>query len=199
MILLPQSRGNVRRKTVKEKNNEHGRGVEHNGQLRSKGGSRVSIKEMDIEKIGDDATSSTLRILLAEDNPGDVQLLSVLLEMSGLSVSLKHVTDGEKALSYLRCTGDMDMPDVILLDLRMPRMDGFDFLRERMRDSRLSSVPTVVLTSSNAPRDRRMAMDLGADLFMQKPDRMDDAQGLIPSLERFIRERPELRPGEGCP
>ena len=78
-------------------------------------------------------------------------------------------------------------------------MDGFDFLRERMKDSRLSSVPTVVLTSSNAPRDRRMAMDLGADLFMQKPDRMDDAQGLIPSLERFIRERPELRPGEGCP
>ena len=159
----------------------------------------MSVKEMKSEGLGGDAPLPTLRILLAEDNPGDVHLLSVLLEMSGLSVSLKHVTDGEKALCYLRCTGDPDLPDVILLDLRMPRMDGFDFLRERMKDSRLSSVPTVVLTSSNAPRDRRMAMELGADLFMLKPDRMDDAQGLIPSLERFVRGTAELHHGEGCP
>ncbi len=159
----------------------------------------MSVKELEIEGLGDGASASSLRILLAEDNPGDVQLLSVLLELSGLSVSLKHVTDGEKALSYLRCTGDPDLPDVILLDLRMPRMDGFDFLRERMKDTRLSSVPTVVLTSSNAPRDRRLAMELGADMFMLKPDRMDDAEGLIPSLERFVRGRTELHSGEGCP
>jgi CheY-like chemotaxis protein len=58
-------------------------------------------------------------------------------------------------------------------------MDGFDFRKERMKDVRLSSVPTVVLTSSNAPRDRRMAMELGADLFILKPDRMDEAGGLV--------------------
>jgi CheY-like chemotaxis protein len=110
---------------------------------------------------------------------------------------LKHVTDGEKALNYLRSVDDAALPDVILLDLRMPRMDGFDFLKERMKDARLSSVLTVVLTSSNAPRDRRMAMELGADLFMLKPDRMDEAEELIPCLERFIRERTESQPGEG--
>ncbi|MDW5563750.1 MAG: response regulator [Methanomassiliicoccus sp.] len=144
-----------------------------------------------------DAAVTPLRILLAEDNPGDVQLLSVLLEMSGLSISLKHVTDGEKALTYLKCLDDPALPDVILLDLRMPRMDGFDFLRERMRDERLASVLTVVLTSSNAPRDRRMAMELGADMFMLKPDRMDEAEELIPYLERFVRERTERQAGEG--
>jgi CheY-like chemotaxis protein len=111
--------------------------------------------------------------------------------MSGLPVSLKHVTDGEKALSYLKGIDDAELPDVILLDLRMPRMDGFDFLKERKKDPRISSVLTVVLTSSNAPRDRRMAMDLGADLFMLKPDRMEEAEELIPSLERFIRQRLE--------
>jgi two-component system response regulator len=136
-----------------------------------------------------------IRILLAEDNPGDVQLLTVLLEMSGLPVSLKHVTDGEKALSYLKGIDDAELPDVILLDLRMPRMDGFDFLKERKKDPRISSVLTVVLTSSNAPRDRRMAMDLGADLFMLKPDRMEEAEELIPSLERFIRQRLEPQTG----
>ncbi len=137
--------------------------------------------------LSEGASPTPLRILLAEDNPGDVQLLTVLLEMSGLPVSLKHVTDGEKALNYLRDIDDSALPDVILLDLRMPRMDGFDFLKERMKDKRLSSVLTVVLTSSNAPRDRRMAMELGADLFMLKPDRMDEAEELIPYLERFIR------------
>jgi len=113
----------------------------------------------------------------------------VLLDLSGMAVIMKHVTDGEKALAYLRGVDDSELPDVILLDLRMPRMDGFDFLRERMKDPRLSSVPTVVLTSSNAPRDRRMAMELGADLFMLKPDRMDEAEDLIPNLERFVRDR----------
>lgn len=159
----------------------------------------MSVKEMESGRIGSNVAVVPLKILLAEDNPGDVQLLSVLLELSGLSVSLKHVADGEKALSYLRRIRDPDLPDVILLDLRMPRMDGFDFLRERMKDARLSSVPTVVLTSSNAPRDRRLAMELGADLFMLKPDRMDEAEELIPCLERFIRERTELQPGEGFP
>lgn len=145
------------------------------------------------------ASAVPLKILLAEDNPGDVQLLSVLLEISGLQVSLVHVTDGEKALTYLRRIDDSDLPDVILLDLRMPRMDGFDFLKERMKDARLSSVLTVVLTSSNAPRDRRMAMDLGANMFMLKPDRMDEAEELIPCLERFVREHMEPQPDAGCP
>lgn len=149
-------------------------------------------------KSQDGAPSAPLKILLAEDNPGDVQLFSVLLELSGLSVSLKHVTDGEKALTYLRGLDDSALPDVILLDLRMPRMDGFDFLKERMKDARITSVLTVVLTSSNAPRDRRMAMELGANMFMLKPDRMDEAEGLIPHLERFIRERMELQSGAGC-
>lgn len=130
-----------------------------------------------------------LKILLAEDNPGDVQLLMVLLDMSGLSFRVKHVTDGEKALLYLRGTIDSELPDIILLDLRMPRMDGFDFLRERLKDARISSIHTVVLTSSNAPLDRRKAMELGADLFMLKPDGMDEAEDLIPCLERFIREK----------
>lgn len=145
--------------------------------------------------VSSSAPSAPIRILLAEDNPGDVQLLMVLLDMSGLPVAIKHVTDGEKALTYLRTVDDSDLPDVILLDLRMPRMDGFDFLKERMKDDRLSSILTVVLTSSNAPRDRRMAMELGADLFMLKPDRMDEAEELIPCLQRFIKGRMEPQPG----
>jgi CheY-like chemotaxis protein len=183
--------------TEKKNNHERREMAERNITLRSKGGNELSIKEIVTERPGGDEAATPLRVLLAEDNPGDVQLMSLLFDLSGLTVSLEHVTDGEKALSYLRHKGDPDLPDVILLDLRMPRMDGFDFLKERMKDVRLSSVPTVVLTSSNAPRDRRMAMELGADLFILKPDRMDEAEELVPCLERFIKERTEPRPGEG--
>jgi len=150
------------------------------------------ILDRSSEEIADQGKAKPrqpLKILLAEDNPGDVQLLMVLLDMSGLSFHVKHVTDGEKALSYLRGATDTELPDIVLLDLRMPRMDGFDFLRERLKDPRLSSIHTVVLTSSNAPRDRRKAMELGADLFMLKPDRMDEAEDLVPCLERLIREK----------
>jgi CheY-like chemotaxis protein len=126
------------------------------------------------------ATNRKTRILLAEDNDGDVFLVRRALEKRGLSHELVVAHNGEEALIWLDAHADGhtrpfdnnehgDAPDLILLDLNLPRVDGGQLLSHIRKSDSFSRTPVIVLTSSDSPKDRQMAMELGANLYFRKP------------------------------
>ncbi len=118
---------------------------------------------------------SNKTILLVEDNPDDVKLTLKALERSRVANEVKVARDGVEALDYLFGTGafagrDMSiMPQVVLLDLKMPKMDGIEVLRRIRSDGRTKLLPVVVLTTSNEDRDRIESYRLGANSYIRKP------------------------------
>jgi two-component system response regulator len=117
----------------------------------------------------------TKPILLVEDNPDDVELTIMALEQSRVTNEVVTVGDGVEALDYLFGTGDFAgrdtsvMPQVILLDLNMPRMNGLEFLRRIRADAKTRLLPVVVLTTSNEDIDRIESYNLGANSYVRKP------------------------------
>ena len=117
-------------------------------------------------------TTAAAKVLLAEDNDNDVELTRIGFDMAGLPVQLYHVADGEECLAFLRREGlhaDAPLPDLVLLDLNMPRMDGRQVLQALKNDARLRRLPIVVLTSSEADADVLAAYDLGCNAYVVKP------------------------------
>jgi two-component system, chemotaxis family, response regulator Rcp1 len=118
------------------------------------------------------------KILVAEDNPADVYLLREALnrESIGRSVELMVVSDGEQALEYVqrlgRCSNAV-VPDLVVLDLNLPKSDGSDVLRCIRQTPAYAGIPVVVLTSSDSPRDRKAIESLGANAFITKPSDLD--------------------------
>lgn len=114
-------------------------------------------------------------ILLVEDNPNDEMLTLRAFRKSKVANTIVVVRDGIEALDYLFATGAHAMrareavPEVILLDLILPKMDGVEVLRRIRGDSRTKRLPVVILTSSNEERDRIATYDLGANSFVRKP------------------------------
>lgn len=111
-------------------------------------------------------------VLLIEDNEGDRRLVAEDLSDTGLSLQLHCVDSGEDGLRFLRREGrypDAPAPDLVLLDLRLPGMDGHAVLREMRDDERLSRIPVVVLTDGAADREMLEALGLGAHEFVTKP------------------------------
>ena len=111
-------------------------------------------------------------ILLVEDNPGHAKLAILGLNETVKTCCIHHAKNGEEAVSYLKelklCTDKSMKPDIILLDLRMPRMDGFEVLREIKKDECLMSIPVVILTTSESESDRKTAFELKADDYLVK-------------------------------
>ena len=115
-------------------------------------------------------------ILLAEDNPGDVILVRQALEAHDVHHSLHVVRDGEQALEFLAdlLKGEqVHCPDIILLDLNLPKVDGAQVLAELRNSPECSETPVVVITSSDAPKDRERVSALGADRYFKKPTDFD--------------------------
>ncbi|MEW6443170.1 MAG: response regulator [bacterium] len=118
---------------------------------------------------------TTKHILLVEDNPDDVKLTLRALEKSRVANRVDVASDGVEALDYLYGTGKFEgrdtsvMPQVILLDLKMPRMDGLEVLRRIRSDERTRILPVVVLTTSSEERDRVESYKLGANSYIRKP------------------------------
>lgn len=114
-------------------------------------------------------------ILLVEDNPSDIGLTQRAFQKNGISNKLVLAEDGQEALDYLFGTGahagrNMDeMPMVILLDLKLPRIDGLEVLRRLRADSRTRRIPVVILTSSSEERDIAAGYDLGTNSYIRKP------------------------------
>jgi two-component system response regulator len=116
----------------------------------------------------------TPSILLVEDNQDDVDLVLRLFRKRGLAAAVRVARDGVEALAQLRNmaverTNGSAPFAVVLLDLRLPRLDGFEVLEQVRRDESIELQPVVVLSSSNAPQDRRRAYALGANGYVQKP------------------------------
>ena len=112
-------------------------------------------------------------ILLAEDEPADAHLVKAALNEHRILAELQHVVDGREALDYLRRNGarfaDAPRPNLILLDLNMPRMDGREFLAAIKQDPDLRDIPVVILTTSEVERDVVASYNLGAAGYITKP------------------------------
>jgi two-component system, response regulator len=114
------------------------------------------------------APNEPVEILLVEDNPNDVQLTLHALNRYRLTNRVRVVRDGAEALEFLFATG-ADVPKVILLDLKLPRVNGIEVLRSVRADVRTRTIPVVVLTSSREERDVVEMYDLGANSYIVKP------------------------------
>ena len=115
-------------------------------------------------------------LLYVEDEDAAVFLLETALSDAAIDVALYRVSDGEQALSFLRKTGRYEMaptPDLILLDLNLPKVSGLQVLQEMQHNPNLSSIPVVVFTSSSLITDRRKSLALGAQDYITKPTNLD--------------------------
>ena len=131
-------------------------------------------------------------ILLAEDDENDVFLLRRALEKAGLSDALVVARDGQEAIDYLSGNGRQHLPGLLLLDLKMPRLDGFDVLKWLSTRPDLSDLPVVVLSSSCHEADREQARKLGARDYKVKPSDFPKLVGLVRELHaRWLEGAPQ--------
>lgn len=127
-------------------------------------------------------------VLLVEDNPADARLTVEVFREARAGARLSHVTDGAQALEFLRRTGVFgaaERPDLILLDLNLPRKDGREVLAEIKTDDGLRHIPVVVLTTSQADSDVARAYDLRANCYVRKPAQLDAFQQVVRCIDRF--------------
>ncbi len=134
---------------------------------------------------------SDLVILLVEDDPNDVILMQRAITKGKVLNPLQVVSDGEQAIHYLEGRGVYSdrnrypLPVLILLDLKLPRRDGFDVLKWIKSQSNLHSIPVVILTSSERGEDIQQAYDLGANSYLVKPVGAEDLLKLFSTLELY--------------
>ena len=127
-------------------------------------------------------------ILLVEDNPGDVRLAREALKDSKLLNRLHHAADGEEALNFLRRKGkfsDAPRPNLILLDLNLPKKDGRQVLAEIKEDDGLKRIPVVILTVSSAEEDILKTYNLHANCYITKPIDLNQFLKVVKSIEDF--------------
>ncbi|HTO02281.1 MAG TPA: response regulator [Opitutus sp.] len=142
----------------------------------------------------------TLRpVLLAEDNANDIELILSAFQEAGLANEIVVTRDGQAAMDYLYRRGDYAgrttaTPAVVLLDLKMPRMDGREVLRQIREDAGLRSIPVVVLTSSKEESDLLQIYQLGANAYVVKPVAFDEFIGVVGKIGIFWALLNELPP-----
>jgi len=149
--------------------------------------------------------SELRRILLADDNANDVELTLAALRAGRLAYEVDVVRDGAEALAYLRRPDTRDdrarrHPAVVLLDLKMPKVDGLEVLRQLKSDPVLKVIPVVVLTSSREESDLLRSYDLGANAYVVKPGEFQaliDAVKLLGGFWAVLNEPPPARSSEG--
>jgi two-component system, chemotaxis family, response regulator Rcp1 len=129
-----------------------------------------------------------VEILLVEDNPGDVRLTQEALKEGKVRNNLSLVSDGVEALAFLRREGqyaDAPRPDVILLDLNLPRKDGREVLADIKQDPALRRIPVVILTTSQAEHDILRTYNLHANCYITKPVDLEQFITVVKSIESF--------------
>jgi CheY-like chemotaxis protein len=139
----------------------------------------------------------SIEILLVEDNPADVRLTREVLKDSKIRNNLSVVPDGVEAMAFLRKEGKYGnsfRPDLILLDLNMPRKDGREVLAEVKSDPDLRRIPVVILTSSKAEEDIMKVYDYHANCYINKPVDLDDFINIVKVIEGFWLTIVELPP-----
>lgn len=138
-----------------------------------------------------------VELLLAEDNPGDVKLTRKGLDEAGLRNNLHVVNDGVEAMKFLRQEGeyaDKPRPDLVLLDLEMPRKDGWEVMDDLNDEPDLNRIPIVVLTSSDAETDIVKSYEKQANAYITKPVDFEGFRQIANSLDEFWLELVKLPP-----
>lgn len=133
--------------------------------------------------------ANPVRILVVDDDPGDVLMIEEALADSEIEKVIDVVSDGQEAMEFLRREGrhtEARRPDVILLDLNMPRMDGRQVLGEVKQDEDLRTIPIVVLTTSNADTDIVGSYTLQANAYVTKPIDLDDFNDVVRRIDEFF-------------
>jgi CheY-like chemotaxis protein len=129
-----------------------------------------------------------IEILLAEDNPGDVRLTEKALDHGNIINNLHVVENGVEAIKFLRQQGeyaDKPRPDLVLLDLNMPKKDGREVMEDMEADPKLGRIPVVVLTSSEAEEDVVRSYELSANAYLTKPVDFDGFVDIVSRIEDF--------------
>jgi CheY-like chemotaxis protein len=140
-------------------------------------------------------------IVLAEDDDGHASLVQRNLERAGLTNSLQRLNDGQEALDFLRGEGayasrNSNQPVLLLLDIKMPRVDGMEVLRQLKSDPRTALIPVIMLTTTDDPREIQRCYELGCSVYITKPV---EYQGFVEAIKRFglflqVNARPRERP-----
>ena len=143
-----------------------------------------------------------IEILLVEDNPGDAELTAEALRQGKVCNQMHLVEDGEAALAFLRHReqyAGVPRPDVILLDLNLPRKDGREVLEEIKADAGLKQIPVIVLTTSEAEEDILRAYNLAVNCYITKPVDLDQFIKVVKAIEDFWFTVVKLPPHPGTP
>ena len=143
--------------------------------------------------IGGDGAS--IEVLLVEDSPGDVRLTREALRDANPAIHLNVATDGIEAMAFLRREGPHAQavrPDLILLDLNLPKMDGREVLAQIKLDDRLKTIPTIILTTSNAEADIVKSYQLQANCYLSKPVQLEAFESLVKSINDFWLTKAKL-------
>jgi chemotaxis family two-component system response regulator Rcp1 len=140
-----------------------------------------------------------VNILMVEDDDADVRLAEEALRSAPVATHLTVVPDGEEALAFLRGQGNYAsafLPDLILLDLKMPKKNGFEVLADIKADELLRRIPVVVFTTSDAPEDILRAYDLQASCYITKPADLEEFERVMNSIKDFCLAVVKLPPRE---
>jgi CheY-like chemotaxis protein len=132
--------------------------------------------------------AQAINILLVEDNPGDAELTKEAFKEGKIANNIEVVVDGEQAMEYLRKEGEYAQsitPDIILLDLNLPKKDGREVLHEIKNDENLKKIPVIILTTSQAEEDVQNAYDNHANCFIRKPVDMNKFIEVAHQVENF--------------
>ncbi len=145
----------------------------------------------------DNSTGKMVEILLIEDNPGDIRLIKEVFKDAKLHNNLHVALDGEEAMKMLHQEGEffkVSRPDLILLDLNLPKKNGREVLREIKEHESLKSIPVVILTTSNAEEDLIETYKLDANCYITKQVDLDEFSKVVKSIQNFWLEIVKLPP-----
>ncbi len=137
--------------------------------------------------MNDPIDARRIRILLVEDNPGDVALVRLALDAAGLNYDATVIDDGADALAYVDGQ-DTPTPDLVILDLNIPRRDGLEVLEALRSVSAFAAVPVVILTSSSSPREREKLEAFGIYRYITKPTDFDEFMSIGLILKDILTE-----------
>ena len=150
---------------------------------------RASGHQLAYTRLGSDLENRMkhLEILLVEDSPSDARLIREALRESSISIQITVAGDGVEATDYLYRAeaGEVQRPDLVLLDLNLPRKTGREVLAEIKSDPKLMQIPVIVMTSSHADQDVSDAYSLSANCYIAKPATLDEYVHVVKTLEEF--------------
>ncbi len=129
-----------------------------------------------------------IQVLLIEDSPGDVRLTQEAFRSANPTIHLHVASDGAEAMAFLKHQGahsEAPRPDLILLDLNLPKVDGREVLAQIKKDEGLKTIPTIILTTSDAEVDIAKSYQLQANCYLNKPVQLDQFENLVKSINAF--------------